>query len=216
MKHNIEGLTKVAKGIIESGKQHMPMIHLISKDNEVTICGLGFDSDKGKEKMLELFRKKIQDEKIPRYFIIMEGWVGSNAHIRPSRDFERKEALIVSEFRDTMERKIIVVPFIRENNKIKWQEEMNLDDSEQYNRWDFYREDVMDEVIEKQRKEELLKELEKTDLKELVEMAKQDYEKQTGKTPPPEFNETEAKELIIRMINDGKISKRVNEINDKC
>ena len=212
-KYNIEGLAKVAKKIVSSCAQHMPMIHLVSKDNEVTICGLGFDSDEAKHKMLDMFRKKVQDEKIPHYFVIIEGWLGNNVHIRPSRDFERREALIICEFKDTMERKTIIMPFTKEDKKIIWEEEISLVDSEQYNMWDFYREDVSAEMHEKHRREALLKEFRETDVKDAWDKTIEQYKKETGKDLPPSFNIKRTRETIERMINEGRVSKRVNRID---
>ena len=214
---DIEFLEKAAKAIMQREKHHIPMIFLISRDKELSICGLAFRNRKGKNIMCDELRKKVQEEKIPQYFVVMEGWLSSNPHIMPSNDINRKETLIVSEFNSSMKRRVIIIPFSRsESNNIIWHNKIDLpdDDGEQYNQWDFYRVNVMEEVFEKTRKEALLKELEETDLKMLIEKTKKDYEKQTGNAAPPEFNEVSAKELIRKLINEGKVSKKVKEIND--
>lgn len=216
MKMNIEFLEKTAKEIVGRGGQHVPMIFVKTKDKTLSVYGLKFRNTEEKEKMCNAFRKKVMKEKISQYFVVMEGWLSSNIHVMPSKDINRKEILIISEFNESMERKVIIIPFTRNGDDIVWHEKIELsdDNGEQYNAWDFYRENVMEEVFEKHRKEALLKDLEEADLKGLIKKVKEDYECETGKTAPPEFNEVHAKDIIKKLINDGKISKHVEEINE--
>jgi len=214
----LDYIEKTAKSIIESGRQHTPMVFM-EQNNEISTYVLIFKNDEEKQKTIKKLRCVVQENKIKHYFVVMEGWIGNNPHVRPKNDVNRKEALIISEFMLTDKksiRKVIVQTFTRENDKIVWgKREVNTDeDGEQHHAWDFFREDVMDEVSETIRRKALVDEIKHIDFDEKFEEFKKEYEKETGKKVPSHINSGYLQNMLIDMAKDGQISKRVKTLNE--
>ena len=153
---SIERIEETAKQIVESGQQHQPMVFMIDEKNKAVYHNIiPFNNDLEKEMMIKAMRKMVHVKQIKKYFTVFEGWLGTNPNIRPKRDWNRTEALIISEFNSNLERRTVILKFSRQGKKVKWGERVDIKDEEnQCNRWDFYREDVMDESLEQIRKKQ--------------------------------------------------------------
>jgi hypothetical protein len=85
-------------------------------------------------------------------------------------------------------------------------------------RWDFYREDIseeMDTKQEKQRIEEIVKEIEELDLKPFVRFAERITEQLTerGIELPPVPPEDEIRQILIRMAESGNLIKMAEPVD---
>jgi len=89
------------------------------------------------------------------YFLSMEAWISSNQKgIRPSLAPDKKECLMVSMYcKDGVHRNMIK-PFEKVNGKIVWgdePEELSQPGLQHHSPWNFFMEDVLDEVLERAR-----------------------------------------------------------------
>ena len=150
----IEKIEEIAKDVLVKQGTHRPQL-MIDTDKGLEVALLLFSNDMEKDLMLFLLRKRVQLEKINRYFTIMEGWVGKNLHIRPRDDSEREEALIISEFRRDMNNKMIMHKFTHEGDKIVWGERITMGkDWDSATIWNVFVEDAMEERIKQAIKNE--------------------------------------------------------------
>lgn len=169
-----------AKEIVSSGQQHQPML-FIKSGKEITIATLIFENYDEKERILKNVRKSITDGNIKKYWIVMEAWTGDNPFILPSRDAERKEALIISEYeKGEIRGKQIHLPFDRDAaGKPIWKKprEMLGTETDMADRWNFFMEDTFDERMAKVRDEKLSEDIKKIKEQFMAEQQKKGVSK---------------------------------------
>ena len=184
------------------------MIITIKPDKSIDMIILHFSTDDEKEMQLNMMRKKINDENIIKYWTIMEGWIGSDPFIRPSRDFERKEALIILEFdKKTMMTKFVMIPFEKKDNKIIWKKrlyEENIEDHTYHfsSMWNFYKEDVSEEMLKKIKIESIYKKIDDISKDQMDEMVKKSRKELNDDTITEEKIKKEMKKQAKKMVFD--------------
>lgn len=151
---NIEFIEKHAKKIVESGQQHVPMIFM-KKDDELIIKSMPYENRTEKEIILKFLRDFVQRHKVEKYWTVFEAWVGENPDIMPSRDWNREEALVISEFSSDLKKKTLMLKFKRNlsTKEVKWTDRQFMEGENLESRWDFYREDIVEEKFKKLREE---------------------------------------------------------------
>lgn len=151
---DIKIVEKTAKKVLRQTKHHAPQLILINDKNEVTLLIPEYSDDKEKEEMLYWLRIYIAKKNIIKYFFVTEGYMSKNINIRPKNDPKAKKTLIILEFRKDGTGQSIIYEFHKENNQIIFGEKSTGKDFVvQHSRWNFYLEDVMDEVIRKEQRE---------------------------------------------------------------
>ncbi len=159
---NIKKIEEIAVDVMEKNKRHTPQIMLIDKKTKNITCMLiYFDNEDEKDNNLKVIREKIHKDKIEQYFVVVESWIGQNPYIQPSKDPNKKEALIIMEYNknNPTQSNSIFRTFEKNDNEIVWidrKEEINNEQNK--SRWNFYLEDVMSESIENIRLEQFFKE----------------------------------------------------------
>ena len=152
MNVEFQRFVSLAKNIIKETGIHHPQFLLDTGTRYVPIMAY-FNDDTEKEATKAMLRKLISVQHIKHYFFITEAWMGHNLDVRPSEDPKRASALIVMEFTKGEQNKILAMPFSGEKGSIVWGQEQDMSGEGSYSTWDFYKEDVMDEVIGQARKE---------------------------------------------------------------
>lgn len=146
---------EVAKDVMMKNGRHAPQVIFIDEaKKDVHVMLLTFTNDKEKQKMLDEMREFCSRRQIPRYFVIMEMWMGKNMYVRPSQDPERKQGVLVTEYnrKDPGNPKSIINMFDKIDGRIVWGERAEQDGFvEQTSIWNFYLEDVLDEHMEQER-----------------------------------------------------------------
>lgn len=215
---NIEILEKQVKSIMEKDGRHVPMIILQHRNGDCAICPIFFDTYEEKKLILKKIREIVQENKVPKYWVIMEAWFSDNVHILPSKDVNKKEAICISEYSSDMKRKTIFIPFTRNNGNIIWEKKQEItkgNEGEYYSTWDFYKEDVMDEIIEKHRREDLLKQIDESDITEILEDFKKDYKEKTDKDIGNDFTEENIKATLRKMVIEGRLVSNGTPLSKK-
>ena len=152
-KLDFDFICHLAKDVMEKQGSHSPQLIWVEPDGRCSMAVVPFGNDEDKEIICRMFRQKFQHDRICRYWFMTEAWVGHNLSIRPSKDSERTEALICMEFNKGDKTKSVQFSFTRQDGRIVWGKRTDLSKYESRSRWDFFREDVMDEVIEKARRQ---------------------------------------------------------------
>jgi hypothetical protein len=144
-------IEEIAKNVIVASGSHQPQIMFDIKDKIVATV-LMFQDDKQKLVFQKAFRTFITDAKIPKYWVIMEGWLGNKAKVRPRDDSEKKEALIIQEFSSDLKSKTIINVFHKKDGQVIFDERKEFDEKcEQASTWNFYLEDCMAEKMDQLR-----------------------------------------------------------------
>ena len=155
MRHiNMDILVKTIKNILVS--ENSVNTHIFLPGQPIKYIPLLFSNNEEKEVLKMLLRAFIIKQKIDHYFFISEAWVAKEKFddiikfVGPVKDRPNKtEALIISKFSKDMKNKYIMVPFRRDGDKIVFEKEIDMTDSDTYRTsWNFYVEDVMDEVYQ--------------------------------------------------------------------
>jgi hypothetical protein len=202
-KMKIEEVERIARDIMETKGSHSPQI-ILDTGNGYEIAVLLFEDNEQKEKMCDSMRGMINTRNISRYFFITEGWVGKNLNVMPSKDPEKRECLIVMEFRKDLKNKTVFNMFTHDGKKIVWGERTFTDSSvESYSTWNFFLEDVMGERMAKARIDDFHAKFTKEKLDKIVAEAVIKFKKDTGH----DISEEKAKGIILKMIGMGSIIK---------
>lgn len=207
---NLKLIESTAKESLEKQGHHAPMIIAMKPDKCIDMIILHFSTDKEKDMQLNMMRKKINKENIIKYWAIMEGWVGSDPFIRPSRDFERREAIIILEFdKKTMITKFVMLPFERKDDKIIWKERFYEDDMEKNanhftSMWNFYKEDVSEEVLKKIKVESMYKKIDGISKDQMDEIVKKAREELNDASITKEKIKKEMKKQAKKMVFDDE------------
>lgn len=206
---SFEEHVKFAKDALkEVGSLRTQMVVPTTKGLEVYM--LMFENDEQKREMINAMRTMVDARQIDRYIVMTEGWMGQKLNTRPSEDPERKEGLIIFEFRRNGMNKSKVIMFHRENDEIVFEDEIDMsgsDTTESYSVFNFYLEDAGDERFKQMRAEHTLKQFEDDigdeKIKEMFELLKSIKPQAVeGKTWQ------DMKDTMIKMIKDGKIVAR--------
>lgn len=201
---NLSDVENTAKDVMEKNGQHHPMIITVNPNKEIEMGILCFNNDKEKKAQLDFLRKKIIKDKIIKYWIIMEGWINNNIFIRPKYDENKKEAIIIIEFTKDMTMKMINLIFEKQENKIIWKDRIVIENDENFvSTWNFYKEDVTDEIFEQLKNKKSLEEVEKIDnkvIKEITEKAKKLFNNEN-------ITEEKVREMIKKLIKEGRLIK---------
>jgi len=205
---NLKLIESTAKEALEKQGYHAPMVIAMKPDKSIDMIILHFSTDKEKEMQLNMMRTKINKENIIKYWTIMEGWVGSDPFIRPSFDFKRREAIIILEFdKKTMITKLVMLPFERKDDKIIWKERFYDDDMEKNSNhftsmWNFYKEDVSEEVLKKIKVESIYKKIDSISKDQMDEIVKKAREKLNDNSITEEKIKNEMKKQAKKMVFD--------------
>lgn len=221
---NINKVENQAKKVMEESKEHVPLALLVKPTKpkpSVIMSPLIFRDDEEKKVLLKRIRDFVQKEKITKYWVIMETWVSSNIHVsRPSRDINREEALIISEFsKENPNGKVVVNLFERKNGKIIWTDRKSMDSSkssELMSRWNFFLEykttEEWNEIQEKQRIKDIIRRIKEHGISdEQFEKVKTAWEKDHGEIG---ITKEQAIKILIKIAKEGKIGFKNGIIPD--
>jgi len=119
----LQKVEQMAMECLEKTGKHSPQI-IVETPHGVVMVVLCFRNQDEKKKMHEQIRGLIQKSKVNNYFYVAEAWMSEqkkdNPAILPSRDIDRKEVLIVSEFRKDGFGESIMNEFERKGDSIIW------------------------------------------------------------------------------------------------
>lgn len=134
----IEEIEEVAKSVIEKNGHHSPQL-IFELDNKINCVLLEYD-DETKEEMFDKMRFFINSKKIKTYYLIMEGFKGTNINIRPSKDPEREDVLVINQFNSDLTTTGIMITFSKDkDNNIIWKERDVFKRNDEYKTpWNFY------------------------------------------------------------------------------
>jgi hypothetical protein len=150
----LEWIEKKAKEVLEVKGSHQPQLMGVKPNGEIVIALLMFRNNEEKEQIRQVTRHLIEKENITHYFTIMESWLsqqdGSMPYVQPSKRVDRKEALVIIEFRKGEKEKGFAQIFSRKGKKIVWGEKNELGES--HSIWNFFLEEEgvnerMDKVV---------------------------------------------------------------------
>jgi len=208
-KHFIRTSMEIMK---ETG-EHIPQIFFVKNNNELTTVLLPFDEE-NKNIMLFKVREVFNMIKPEAYYFISESWLSErkvgDAYVRPKNDANRKEILMIIEFKSDLTSKNCVIPIIRDkDNKISFGKKRVMSGNGGTTQWNFYLEaegikEHMDSDIEKMQKEFIDKRS-----KELAKKFASRLEKVIPNSP--EFEQL-SKEMYDEVIKFKK--ELLGEVND--
>ena len=158
------------------------------------IIPLTYTNEKTKESMIQTLREMIPKSKLDIYWHVSSGWASKALFTMPKNASDKKEALIISEFKRDGSSKCIFIYYEYKDKKLKLGERHDMNDFN--SRWNFFLEDTMDEVTEKHEVEETIKMIEDTSLDKLYEIVKVRY---------PQMTKEKLKKTIHKLVRDGKI-----------
>lgn len=156
----IKEVEQMAKDVLIKIKKHPQQMIIEKPDGKVDMVLLSFDN-KDKDKMLDELRETIANSNIQKYFFITEAWKSEDIHSCPSKADDKEEILVISEFRRDMKNKVVFLDFKRVKGEIVFTDRKEIESgksqSESYSRYNFFVEDVLDEVVMKAQVDESLK-----------------------------------------------------------
>ena len=132
---SIEWVIKQAKSILEATGQHLPQVIAntnVDGKKELAIIAMPFGTQKEKEMALSGLRAFVKNMNVDRYWAVFEAWMskmekGKKLFRPASRDIDREEVIIISEFGRDLTRKCVIIPFKREGDRIICDKEVNVD-----------------------------------------------------------------------------------------
>jgi len=148
---DLEAIFEIAKNMLKRDEYQGPMALVFDeKEKRIGIAYLSFNSDKEKSHMRNQLKEQILKNDIKRYITIFLAWCAitkDKIYRRPSRDINRREILIVTEYTPTKV-KVISQYFKRNDKEIVFEEEIDLSNGESI--WNFYNDD--EQIFAKQDK----------------------------------------------------------------
>jgi len=119
---------------METNGQHSPQI-MIEHEGTVAMVVLCFRNTKEKDQMFDKIRGMVTRSKVDSYFYISEAWMSEQNEntpmIRPRQRVDRKEILIMAEFRKDRKNKSVIREFKKSaDGKIVWGDRKAMDDGE--------------------------------------------------------------------------------------
>ena len=202
---------KTAKEVMEKQGKHMPQLILETRGGTLEFMLLNIH-DEVKHRVLEGLRKKVQIEKIPRYFVIMEAWINLNPFILPRNDPNRREAILITEYKEDLTGKSVFLPFHREEDKIVWEKRQDSDVVAP-SPWNFYLEDVLEETIEKYKMDNIDKFFSELPPERLDKGIKHVVEE--AKTRGVHLTEDELRKMLTEAKESGKLKGILQEAYKK-
>lgn len=213
---NITEVEKIALDVLKTTGKHTAQL-ILCKNNSVEMHVLCFRNDEEKDKMIEIYRKLVNSNCIDKYFMVTEAWMSDNIYIRPSENKNRKECLIIQEFRSDLFCQSIINIFHRENKKIVFDDRQKVvygkDTKEFKTIWNFYLEDVMDESMQNVYLDEFIKSVGgKKKFDESMDKLVNVGTKIMNLTSPED--KKKLRDTAIKMIREGKVVPK-DKIEDK-
>ena len=200
---NITEIETIAKDVlVSSGRHSLQLIleRMTASKVEIDLFVLNY-GDEQKEKMLESLRLLINNGSVRRYFMVTEAWMSKDISTVPSKADDREEVLVICEFnRDSNYNKTLFNKFIRIDGKIVFTERNLIEGKEfqGYSRFNFFVEDVMDEVMTKTRIEESFKHITDENVREATKRAREFFKDKN-------ISEDMVRRVVENMIKEGKI-----------
>lgn len=150
MREIFDDIVNTAKQIMSVNGKHLPQAIIEANDGNLIMCMMDFSDDESKEASLRYLREFIHKGNIKRYFFVTEAWLSevnpkNKMYRRASRDVDRKEVLMISEYRSDLTVKNLTCFFKRENDKIVFTEEKHTEGGDSV--WNCYLE--LDDLNEK-------------------------------------------------------------------
>jgi len=207
----IEGVERLAKSMTEDGVGVGVCIFLEKekdKGKERIVVPLMFNDDESKENAKKTARLLINELGVDNYFFASEGWMASDMFIRPSECKDRKEVIMVHEYKRDLKNRYIMNVFRRfESGKIEWQERREDDwrSKELHSEWNFYLEADNGENISRARAEVIMESMKKR-LGGMKEIKKQIG--CLGKDGDVEVTEEMLLKVLTNMLMKGMIVPR--------
>jgi len=205
----IEGVERLAKSMMEDGVGTGVCIFLEKEEKERIVVSLVFDDDESKENAKKAARVLINELGVDCYFFASEGCVSSNIFVKPTECKDRKEVLMIHEYRRDLKNKYIMNVFRRfENGKIEWQERKEDDWSNTkglHSEWNFFLEEDRGEYICRARAEVIMESMKKR-LGGMKEIKKQIG--CLGKDGDVEVTEEMLLKVLTNMLMKGMIVPR--------
>ena len=136
--------------------------------------------------------------------------------LRPSKDPDKKEALMIFEFRRNGKNNGRILPFHRDGKKIIYDEEMDMGGMKEFHsRLNFFLEDASGEHFEQEKIKQSLKMFEKDvsdgKIESMFNMLKKIKPKAVeGKTWQ------DMKDVMVKMIKDGKVGPTAERFADEA
>lgn len=129
-KIQIDDVIDMAKQVLVASGKHSPQLIIEDKQGALHIVVMQFDT-KTRDLTVRQIREMVYRLDSERYFVIMEAWMSiidaKKKLIRaPRYDVDRKEILMISEYRKDMDNKAIGFPFHREKGEIIFDEPMGM------------------------------------------------------------------------------------------
>jgi len=125
----MKGLTltqieKTAVECLEKTGRHAPQV-VVETPKGVVMVVLEYRNNEEKDGMHDSIRKLIKQSNVDRYFYISEAWFTKQSKDTPvmsaSRSVNRREMLVICEFKKNMAGKCIMREFAKDDEKIIWQ-----------------------------------------------------------------------------------------------
>jgi len=193
-----------SKDIMKTTGKHIPQIFFI-KNNEITSLILEFDEET-KDKAVESSRNIFNLIKPDSYYFISEYWMSElkegQAYVRPRNDSNRKEVIIVIEFKSDLVVNMCIIPIIRNGEEISFGENKIINnDNSGSTLWNFYLEE---EGVKEHMDININEMQEKFINKRSMELAKKYSKRLMGMNPhSPEFEQI-SKEMYDDVIKIKK------------
>lgn len=181
----------------------MMQFHIEKKDGFEVHVVPSLPDDEAKNTVIDFLKVYVKRYNVERYFMMHEGWIAQDLFGgRPSKQKNRKEGLIISEFKKNCDAKTIICLFHKEKDKIVFDEEHEQGESS--TPFNVFLEDATGERVEQARLEEyrkLLKEKYKDTDAHYARIAKRATE-EIGRT----ITGDEVKEQVEQLVRKGRIT----------
>lgn len=183
---------------------------ILFDEPQFAIIPMNYNNEEQKNHFRNHVRRLFNDMKITRYFVVTETWVSSNPYVdAPSRDINRKEALMISEYStDNINGKFIMILFFRNGKNIVLGKRVffdkdSSDGQSSIDRFNFFKEELTSEEREKIRRESVIKDLvRRVKCADLTE----EFESFLKYFPNAKITYEEFKKMFIKLVTDGKIT----------
>ena len=136
----IKDIEKIAKSVLVENGSHERQFMFVSPDGKYENVLIEKHSDFSETLVLKYIREYIKTNKIDKYYMMFESWMGKNKNVRPSEDSEKREALCILEFNKDGKNKQVFQFFKRVKKKIIFEERIaELDYKNSATKFDFFK-----------------------------------------------------------------------------
>jgi hypothetical protein len=140
-KLNLQKVEQMAVDCLEKTGKHSPQI-IVETPQGVAMVVLLFRNREEKWKMEDEIRGLVKKSNVDNYFYVAEAWTTQltkdNPVMSPSRSVDRKEVLMIAEFKRDGSGESIMREFKRKDDKIIWQERAVQKNNEASSSADFF------------------------------------------------------------------------------